>query len=89
MSVVILSGLLCSCSPVAAQAPLTEYFTSKPVICGPVDKIIDTSKNLGEDPLLSADGLTLLDNKTDMETEELDAVSKYESGNIDIDWEAL
>ena len=33
--------------------------------------------------------LTLLDNKTDMETEELDAVSKYESGNIDIDWEAL
>ena len=33
--------------------------------------------------------LTLLDNKTDMETEELDAVSKYESGNINIDWEAL
>ena len=33
--------------------------------------------------------LTLLDNKTDMETEELDAVSKYESGNIDIDWEAV
>ena len=33
--------------------------------------------------------LTLLDNKTDMETEELDAVSKYESGNIDIDWEAI
>ena len=33
--------------------------------------------------------LTLLDNKTDMETEELDAVSKYEAGNIDIDWEAL
>ncbi len=33
--------------------------------------------------------LTLLDNKTDMETEELDAVSKYEGGNIDIDWEAL
>ena len=33
--------------------------------------------------------LTLLDNKTDMETEELNAVSKYESGNIDIDWEAL
>ena len=33
--------------------------------------------------------LELLDNKTDMETEELDAVSKYESGNIDIDWEAV
>ena len=33
--------------------------------------------------------LTMLDNKTDMEIEELDAVSKYESGNIDIDWEAL
>ncbi len=64
MSVVILSGLLFNSSPVVAQAPLKEYFTNKPVICGPVDKIIDTSKNLGEDPLLSADGLTLLDNKT-------------------------
>ncbi len=64
MSIVILSGLLCSCSPVAAQAPLTEYFTSKPVICGPINKIIDSSKNLGENPLLSADGLTLLDNGT-------------------------
>ena len=64
MSVVILSGLLCSCSPVAAQVPLKEYFTAKPVICGPIDKIIDSSKNLGEDPLLSADGLTLLDNRT-------------------------
>ena len=64
MSIVILSGLLCSCSPVAAQVPLKEYFTAKPVICGPIDKIIDSSKNLGEDPLLSADGLTLLDNRT-------------------------
>ena len=33
--------------------------------------------------------LTLLDNKTDMETAELDTVSKYEAGNIDIDWEAI
>ena len=33
--------------------------------------------------------LTLLDNKTDMETEELDTVSKYEAGKIDIDWEAI
>ena len=40
-------------------------------------------------PRYNCEELTLLDNKTDMETEELDAVSKYESGNIDIDWEAL
>ena len=64
MSAVTLLGLLYSCSPVAAQAPLKEYFTSKPVICGPINKIIDSSKNLGENPLLSADGLTLLDNGT-------------------------
>ena len=75
MSAVILFGLLCSCSPAAAQAPLKEYFTAKPVICGPIDKIIDSSKNLGEDPLLSADGLTLLDNGT-LSTE----ASKYVFG---------
>ena len=32
--------------------------------------------------------LDYLDNITDME-EGIDAVSKYEGGNIDIDWEAL
>ena len=75
MSAVTLLGLLYSCSPVAAQAPLKEYFTSKPVICGPINKIIDSSKNLGENPLLSADGLTLLDNGT-LSTE----ASKYVFG---------
>ena len=56
----ILFGLLCSCSPAVAQ----EYFAEKPVICGPIERMIDTSKNLGEDPLLSADGMTLLQDGT-------------------------
>ena len=60
-SATILLALLCSCSPAVAQ----EYFTKKPVICGPIDKMINKySNDIGENPLLSADGLTLLDNGT-------------------------
>ena len=58
---VILLALLSSCSPAAAR----EYFTKKPVVCGPIDTMINKySNNIGENPLLSADGLALLDNGT-------------------------
>ena len=60
-SATILLALLSSCSPAAAK----EYFTKKPVVCGPIDTMINKySNNIGENPLLSADGLTLLDNGT-------------------------
>jgi hypothetical protein len=51
----ILLGLLYNCSPVAAE----NYYTAKPVICGPVKDIIDTSKQFGELPLLKGEGITM------------------------------
>ena len=57
---VILLGLLCSCHPVNAQ----NYYSSKPVVCGPVKDIIDTSKGFGERPLVKGEGTTMQTNGT-------------------------
>ena len=57
---VILLGLLYSCSPAVA----VNYYSAKPVICGPIKDIIDTSKQFEELPLLKGDGVTMNSNGT-------------------------
>ena len=51
----ILLGLLFSCHPVNAK----NYFASKPVICGLVEDVVNTSKGFGEIPILKGEGLTM------------------------------
>jgi hypothetical protein len=57
ITMMILLGLLYSCSPALAQM----YYTSKPVICGTVEDIIGISKGFGELPVLRGDGTTMKD----------------------------
>ena len=54
----ILLGLLYSCSPALAE----KYYASKPVICGTMEDIVDTSKKFGELPAIIAQGTTMSDN---------------------------
>ena len=58
-SATILLALLSSCSPAAAK----EYFTKKPVVCGPIDTMINKySNNIGENPFNKVTGTwTLLE----------------------------
>ena len=51
----MLSGLLCS----AAYAE--TYFSKKPVICGTIENVVDTSKKWEELPFLRAQGTTMQD----------------------------
>ena len=58
ITMMILLGLLSSCSPAFAE----KYYTSKPVICGTVEDIIGISREYGELPVLRGDGTTMKDN---------------------------
>ena len=54
----ILLVLLYSCSPALAE----KYYASKPVICGTMKDIVDTSKKFGELPAIIGQGTTMSDN---------------------------
>tara|TARA_Y100001938_G_scaffold115180_1_gene158435 strand:+ start:74 stop:388 length:315 start_codon:yes stop_codon:yes gene_type:complete len=55
----ILLGLLYSCHPVHAS-----FLSAKPVVCGTVDDVVDTSANFGESPLLRGKGTALREDGT-------------------------
>ncbi len=53
----ILLVFLFSCHPVNAQT----FYSKKPVICGLIEHILNTSKSFGEIPLFKGDGFAMRD----------------------------
>jgi len=54
----ILLGLLYSCSPALAE----KYYASKPVVCGTMEDVVGISKKYGELPIIRGEGTTMNDN---------------------------
>ena len=52
---VILLGLLSSCSPALAET----YYSKKPVICGTTEEIINKAKEYEEMPFLRGEGVSM------------------------------